>query len=46
VRSQTDLPDGDWSAEHLDLEDLVLSYMERAADPARRSITHMTGDAR
>ena len=31
VRSQADLPAGDWSAEHLDLEDLVLTYMERAA---------------
>ncbi len=46
VRSDTDLPSGDWSAEHLDLEDLVLSYMERAADPARPSTTPMTGGAR
>jgi ABC-2 type transport system ATP-binding protein len=46
VRSQTGLPAGDWSAEHLDLEDLVLTYMERAADPARRTTTHTTGDAR
>jgi ABC-2 type transport system ATP-binding protein len=46
VRSHTDLPTGDWSAEHLDLEDLVLSYMERAADPVRRTTTHTMGDAR
>jgi hypothetical protein len=25
---------------------LVLTYMERAADPARRTTTHTTGDAR
>jgi ABC-2 type transport system ATP-binding protein len=30
VRSATDLPAGDWSAERVDLEDLVLTYMERA----------------
>jgi ABC-2 type transport system ATP-binding protein len=30
VRRDTDLPAGDWSAEHVDLEDLVLTYMERA----------------
>jgi ABC-2 type transport system ATP-binding protein len=46
VRSHADLPAGDWSAERLDLEDLVLSYMERAAGPARRTTTHTTGDAR
>jgi ABC-2 type transport system ATP-binding protein len=39
VRSKDDLPAGDWSAEHLELEDLVLTYMERAA-------THPKGDAR
>src|ERR1022692_6660 len=46
VRSQTGLPAGDWSAEHLELEDLVLAYMERAADRGRRATTHTTGDAR
>ena len=46
VRSQTELPAGDWSAEHLDLEDLVLTYMERAADLGRRTATRTTGDAR
>jgi ABC-2 type transport system ATP-binding protein len=45
VRSQTGLPAGNWSAEHLDLEDLVLTYMERAADPGRTT-TNTTGDAR
>ena len=37
VRSEAEIPAGDWSAEHLDLEDLVLTYMERAAAPARRT---------
>jgi ABC-2 type transport system ATP-binding protein len=46
VRSQTGLPVGDWSAEHLELEDLVLAYMERAADPGRRTATYATGAAR
>jgi ABC-2 type transport system ATP-binding protein len=46
VRSQTGVPAGDWSAEHLDLEDLVLTYMERSADPGRRTATNTTGDAR
>lgn len=46
VRSQTGLPAGDWSAEHLDLEDLVLTYMERAAGPGRRNATYATGAAR
>jgi ABC-2 type transport system ATP-binding protein len=31
VRSHAELPAGDWSAERVDLEDLVLTYMERAA---------------
>jgi ABC-2 type transport system ATP-binding protein len=43
VRSQSDLPAGDWSAERLDLEDLVLTYLERAADPGS---TYTAGDAR
>jgi ABC-2 type transport system ATP-binding protein len=47
VRGQTESsPAGDWSAEHLSLEDLVLTYMERAADPGHRTTTHTTEDAR
>jgi ABC-2 type transport system ATP-binding protein len=45
VRSQAELPAGDWSAEHLELEDLVLAYMERAVEPGRGATT-LTGDAR
>jgi ABC-2 type transport system ATP-binding protein len=46
VRSQTGPPSpGDWSAEQLNLEDLVLTYMERA-DPVRRSTTCTTEDLR
>jgi ABC-2 type transport system ATP-binding protein len=46
VRSGTELPPGDWSAEHLELEDLVLAYMERAVDPGRRTTTSAPGDPR
>ena len=46
VRSQNTMPAGDWSAEHLDLEDVVLTYMERAAGPGRRTAARTTGDAR
>jgi ABC-2 type transport system ATP-binding protein len=46
VRSQTGLPAGGWPAEHLDLEDLVLTYMERSAGRGRRTATRTTGDAR
>ena len=46
VRSATEPPIGDWSAEHLSLEDLVLTYMERAADSGHRSTTDATEDAR
>ncbi len=46
VRSDIQLPTGDWSAEHLDLEDLVLTYMERAADRGHRTTTITSGDAR
>jgi ABC-2 type transport system ATP-binding protein len=46
VRSQTGLAAGDWSAEHPELEDLVLAYMERAADRGHRATTHTTGDTR
>jgi ABC-2 type transport system ATP-binding protein len=45
VRSETALPDGDWSADHLELEDLVLSYMERAVDVGHDTNT-ITGGAR
>jgi ABC-2 type transport system ATP-binding protein len=46
VRSQTALPAGDWSAEQLNLEDLVLAYMERAANPSLRSHADARGHAR
>jgi ABC-2 type transport system ATP-binding protein len=46
VRSQTGVAAGDWSAQHLELEDLVLAYMESAADRGRRTATQTTGDAR
>jgi ABC-2 type transport system ATP-binding protein len=46
VRCETEVPAGDWNAEHLDLEDVVLTYMERAADPSRRSTTDTARDAR
>jgi ABC-2 type transport system ATP-binding protein len=46
VRSEPSLPAGDWSAERVDLEDLVLTYMERAADPGRRTTVDTTGHAR
>ena len=47
VRGGTEPPVGDWAAERLDLEDLVLTYMERAAEPARRNEpTDLTGAAR
>jgi ABC-2 type transport system ATP-binding protein len=46
VRAQGALPAGDWSAEHLNLEDLVLTYMEGAADPGRRPAAHVAGGAR
>jgi ABC-2 type transport system ATP-binding protein len=34
VRSEAEVPAGDWSAGHPELEDLVLTYMERAVAPA------------
>jgi ABC-2 type transport system ATP-binding protein len=46
VRSETFVAAEDWSAEHLELEDLVLTYMQRAVDPGRRITTPTTGDAR
>jgi ABC-2 type transport system ATP-binding protein len=44
VRSKTVLPAGDWVADHVDLEDLVLPYMERGANP-RRVVTQSLGAA-
>jgi ABC-2 type transport system ATP-binding protein len=46
VRSQSELPPGDWTAEHLNLEDLVLTYLERAADPGHRTTVDTMGVAR
>jgi ABC-2 type transport system ATP-binding protein len=46
VRSQTDVPAGEWSAEHLELEDLVLAYMERAAGRGPRVTEHTPGGVR
>jgi ABC-2 type transport system ATP-binding protein len=46
VRSQTELPSGDWSARRLELEDLVLTYMERAVGAGRRTTTPATGGSR
>jgi ABC-2 type transport system ATP-binding protein len=46
VRSPTDLPTGDWSAEHFSLEDLALTYMERATNPGHRATIRPTGVAR
>jgi ABC-2 type transport system ATP-binding protein len=46
VRSASDLPAGDWSAEHLELEDLVLTYMERPVDHGAGTAMQPTGEAR
>jgi ABC-2 type transport system ATP-binding protein len=46
VRSQTEPPPGNWLVEHPELEDLVLTYMERAVGLGRRTTTHATGDTR
>jgi ABC-2 type transport system ATP-binding protein len=40
------MPAGDWSVEGVGLEDLVLTYMENATDPAPRPALLATGDAR
>jgi ABC-2 type transport system ATP-binding protein len=45
VRSDGELPAGDWSAEHLELEDLVLAYMERPVHGGGTT-TQAMGDAR
>jgi ABC-2 type transport system ATP-binding protein len=46
VRSQTEVPAGDWAVEHLELEDLVLAYMQRAADLGSSAPTFSTGGTR
>jgi ABC-2 type transport system ATP-binding protein len=46
VRSQAGLPAGDWFAEHLDLEDLVLAYMERDPHPGHHATANTKGDPR
>ncbi len=46
VRCQTRMPAGDWSAEPLGLEDLVLTYMEQSAEPGDRALTDVTGGPR
>jgi ABC-2 type transport system ATP-binding protein len=50
VRSESGVPAGDWSAEPLDLEDLVLTYMERGAGVSHNSLygtpASANGDAR
>jgi ABC-2 type transport system ATP-binding protein len=43
VRSATELPAGDWAAEQLDLEDLVLTYMERGAGSGCHAVIPKTG---
>ena len=42
VRSEAAVPAGDWSAERVDLEDLVLTYMERAAATGPATATRGT----
>ena len=42
VRCDHEPPAGDWSAEHLELEDLVLAYLERGVDPGRRTAASST----
>jgi ABC-2 type transport system ATP-binding protein len=45
VRADAPLPSGDWAAESLSMEDLVLTYME-TAEPGARSATRASEDAR
>jgi ABC-2 type transport system ATP-binding protein len=42
VRCDHEPPAGDWNADHVELEDLVLSYMERGVDPAPRAAASTT----
>jgi ABC-2 type transport system ATP-binding protein len=46
VRSDNELPAGDWSAEHLDLENLVLTYLERPVGYDGDTAPQPTGEAR
>jgi ABC-2 type transport system ATP-binding protein len=46
VRCDREPPTGDWSADHLELEDLVLTYMERGIDPGYRADASTTEVAR
>jgi ABC-2 type transport system ATP-binding protein len=46
VRCDHEPPAGDWSADHIELEDLVLTYMERGVDPAYRAAASSTEEAR
>jgi ABC-2 type transport system ATP-binding protein len=46
VRSDRELPAGDWAAEHLELEDLVLAYMERPVGHGGGTATQPTGETR
>jgi ABC-2 type transport system ATP-binding protein len=46
VRSEIEPPAGDWVTTRLALEDLVLTYMERAAEAGRRTTGHTQRDSR
>lgn len=46
VRSGTELPAGEWSADHVGLEDLVLTYMERGAGSGPAMTAHASGGSR
>ena len=46
VRCDHEPPVGNWSADHVELEDLVLSYMERGIDPAHRTAASTAEAAR
>ncbi|MFC7246004.1 ABC transporter ATP-binding protein [Catellatospora aurea] len=46
VRTPSPLPADDWTAEHLELEDLVLTYLERGLDHGAPATTRPRGEAR
>ena len=46
VRGPAEPPTGDWAVESLDLEDLVLTYLEHAAAPQSTSAAHAPESAR
>ncbi|GHJ42728.1 ABC transporter ATP-binding protein [Catellatospora sp. TT07R-123] len=46
VRSAGELPAGDWSTEHLGLEDLVLTYLESGVGRDAAAAMRSTGEAR